>query len=115
SRFRTHSLFDRVCRPSSRSLPDPPNPSHLLRYEYGVVPFHGRADELTEAFAWATSGAGFAARVYMGAGGTGKTRFAAQLCGELQRRGWDASFLDDTAFAIELQTTPGASEELLRA
>ncbi|MCI0436686.1 MAG: TIR domain-containing protein [Gemmatimonadetes bacterium] len=115
SRFRPDSLVDRVCRPFAMRLPPTPSPSYLLRYEYGVVPFHGREREIASAMDWVDQDSSFAARLVTGVGGSGKTRFAAQLCGELQRRGWDASFLDADSFATEIGATPGAAEELLKA
>lgn len=68
-------------------------PGALLRAEYGIVPFHGRDDELANLMDWARSDADVQVRLYTGAGGMGKTRLALELCRKMQEQGWQAGFL----------------------
>ena len=73
-----------------------PGPSeiHLLRAEYGVVPFHEqRRPEMDRLLAWCETDARMAVRVVTGAGGTGKTRLMIELCKQARRRRWRAGFL----------------------
>jgi Trypsin-like peptidase domain/Tetratricopeptide repeat len=68
------------------------SPSHLLRPEFGIVPFGGRDRELAELAEWrADDGLGVA--LLLGRGGTGKTRLAAELCRTQDQEGRLAGFL----------------------
>ena len=77
-------------------LPSDVAPSLLLRPEYGVVPFAGRADALSELQSWAAglSGGAYLASI-TGAGGTGKSRLAAELSSRLEQtdQPWLTGFL----------------------
>src|SRR5271165_661477 len=53
-------------------------PTRLLLPEYGIVPFVGRDRDLETLEAWCQDDAAFALRVALGAGGSGKTRLAAE-------------------------------------
>ncbi len=108
------SAADRHLGDPARPLPDRPQPSHLLRPEYGVVPFYGRQSDLDHAARWCDADGSFAAELYTGPGGVGKTRLMVQLCGKLQQRGWDARFLDTRSFDQELRTNANAAAGLLR-
>jgi tetratricopeptide (TPR) repeat protein len=66
----------------------------LLEPGYGIVPFHGRQDELDEHALWCGGSAGVAVRLVTGSAGAGKTRFAAELCRRQQAAGGVAGFLD---------------------
>jgi hypothetical protein len=74
-------------------LPENPKPSTLLKSTYEVVPFAGREDELADLTAWSEAKARFAVRLYVGAGGVGKTRLMRELCKQKQREGWQVGFL----------------------
>jgi tetratricopeptide (TPR) repeat protein len=79
--------------------------SFLLRAEYGVVPFRGRADLLDELRTWSAEHRGLGVWLLHGSGGTGKTRLAAELCRRLQLEGSEAGFLEGSP-------TPEALERL---
>lgn len=68
--------------------------SFLVRPEYGVVPFHGRAKELEQLRDWCRGESGLEIALLRGPGGTGKTRLAAELCRQVQTEGWLAGFLE---------------------
>jgi hypothetical protein len=63
-------------------------PGLLLRADYGVVPFEGRAAELVSLRQWCNQPSNFAINCYTGAGGMGKTRLGLELCDHMQRDGW---------------------------
>ncbi|MDP8225058.1 MAG: tetratricopeptide repeat protein [Candidatus Lernaella stagnicola] len=57
--------------------------SELLIPKYGVVPFIGRDNEKADLLSWCRQEDGSAARLYLGPGGAGKTRFFAEVCSQL--------------------------------
>lgn len=73
--------------------------SSLLRAEFAVVPFHGRADMMAELDDWCTQPPDAAFRLYTGAGGMGKTRLMIEACDRMRARGWRAGFLSGAAKA----------------
>ena len=75
-------------------LPGRSPPGALLRAEYGVVPFHGRAREMDELSLWFASSDPVAVRLLSGAGGMGNTRLAIALCEQQSLSGWQAGFVD---------------------
>ena len=79
--------------PDARWRPGISPPGALLRAEYGVVPFHGRDDELANLLEWSGGDEAVRVRLYTGAGGMGKTRLALELCRRLAENGWQAGFL----------------------
>jgi len=89
--------------------PTPPRlglkqPAGLLLPQYGIVPFHSRESVLRDLEAWCRSGGGATLRLILGAGGSGKTRLAAEACVRMAARGWQAGFADPDA--------PGGQAEL---
>ena len=66
----------------------------LVAPEYGIVPFHGRAEEVEEWGNWRTGESGLEVGLLVGAGGTGKTRLAAEVCRFAQVDGALAGFLE---------------------
>jgi len=92
--------------PRSTWQSDRSPPGALLRAEYGVVPFHGRDEEMADLQDWAKSDAEVAVRLYTGPGGMGKTRLALELCQRLREEGWQAGFVP-----VE---RPIAADELVR-
>jgi tetratricopeptide (TPR) repeat protein len=58
------------------------------------VPFAGRDTDLDVLESWCQTGAASALRVVCGAGGSGKTRLAAQTCVRMAGHGWQAGFAD---------------------
>ncbi len=79
--------------PVSRWRPEVSPPGALLQAEYGIVPFHGRDQELANLREWALSESPAQVRLYTGAGGMGKTRLALEICRQLQSDGWATGFL----------------------
>jgi hypothetical protein len=77
-----------------RWRPDVYPPSALLRAEFEIVPFYGRADALEDLRAWAGADRQVGVRVYTGAGGMGKTRLMTEFCRRLDDEGWRAGFLE---------------------
>ncbi|MEU7863135.1 hypothetical protein [Nonomuraea sp. NPDC049141] len=67
----------------------------LLTPDHAVVPFLGRDEERAALRTWAHDPSPLSIAVLTGAGGTGKTRLAGELCTELAEAGWDAGFLPD--------------------
>ncbi|MEU5695846.1 hypothetical protein [Actinosynnema sp. NPDC020468] len=74
--------------------------SALLRAEYAVVPFWGRAALLDDLTGWAVDGGDVAARLYTAGGGMGKTRLLIELCRRLRAGGWRAGFLRPDAVPV---------------
>ena len=90
----------------------------LLQPQYQIVPFQSDADSnpLVEAYSWCTSPTKLAVRLYTGASGRGKTRFAIELCGKLRDNKhphitapWCAGLLDALALANHPATIPAAN------
>jgi tetraacyldisaccharide-1-P 4'-kinase len=81
-------------------------PSFLLQARYVVVPFRGRTAELAEVAAWCHSSDVVSTRLVTGPGGSGKTRFAAEIRKRLVDRGWLAGFLQPDEGAKGLTTSP---------
>lgn len=80
--------------------------NRLLYPEHGVVPFSGRADLVAGLAGWCTAARpGLAVKTVTGAGGSGKTRLAAEACLAVAGQGWDAGFadLDRPGGAVRLQ------------
>ncbi len=72
-------------------------PARLLLPEYGIVPFAGRDGDLETLQAWCLNGTSPAVRRITGAGGSGKTRLAAEACVRMAGQGWQAGFADPKA------------------
>ena len=72
-------------------------PTRLLLPEYGIVPFAGRDGDLDTLQAWCLNGTAPALRLITGAGGSGKTRLAAEACVRMAGQGWQAGFADPKA------------------
>ncbi|WP_250284763.1 trypsin-like peptidase domain-containing protein, partial [Frankia sp. CiP1_Cm_nod2] len=70
------------------------SPADLLRPEFGVVPYLFRDTEVAQAAGWceAADGAAVAVSRVAGAGGTGKTRFAIEVCRRMAAAGWLAGW-----------------------
>ena len=85
----------------------------LLRSEYEVVAFIGRGAELSELQRWCDGDQAFAARLYLGPGGSGKTRLAVDLCRRLRHSGWAAHFVEDPRRSTVLEQSPALVDLLL--
>ncbi|GAA3241041.1 ATP-binding protein [Dactylosporangium siamense] len=59
-----------------------------LRAERAVIPFAGRDREIDDLVAWCADGSADPVRLVVGAGGTGKTRLAAELAARMKTSGW---------------------------
>jgi hypothetical protein len=68
------------------------SPAELLRAETGVVPFHGRGEELRRLVEWCEQDTPFSLHLVTGEGGVGKTRLALELVADRGRAGWVAGF-----------------------
>jgi hypothetical protein len=81
--------------------PAPPwlgrEPTLLLLPEYGIAPFAGRDGDLDTLQAWCLNGTAPPLRLITGAGGSGKTRLAAEACVRMAGQGWQAGFADPKA------------------
>ena len=76
---------------------------------FGVVPFVARTDLRDELLAWLDSEAPFSGVVIGGAGGSGKTRLAVEICDHAEREGWLSGILtriDDPASLEALAEAP---------
>ncbi|MGW4077859.1 trypsin-like peptidase domain-containing protein [Streptomyces asiaticus] len=82
-------------------LPPRPPPSSLLRGEFGIVPFHGREDELRWLTEWCQDAGQASVRLVTAPGGQGKTRLARELCLRIGPE-WTAGFVRPTATEEEI-------------
>lgn len=73
--------------------PDMFGEASVVRAEFAIVPFYGRHEELDEFNTWCRQGPPVALRLYMGAGGMGKTRLMIEACGRMRAAGWRSGFL----------------------
>jgi len=97
--------IDKVLTPARTPLPIEFTPLQLIQARYAIVPFQD-GPEIQQLRTWATRMPEVAAKhegdgdiavaVVTGAGGTGKTRIAVQLCDEFSRKGWYTGFLPST-------------------
>jgi Tetratricopeptide repeat len=72
-------------------------PTRLLLPKYGIVPFAGRDGDLETLQAWCLNDTSQPLRLITGAGGSGKTRLAAEACVRMTGQGWQAGFADPKA------------------
>ena len=72
----------------------------LLRADYQIVPFSGRTAELMDLEQWSTNGASLGIRLYIGSGGTGKSRLMIEACQRFSNRGWRAGLLSNRSSEI---------------
>ena len=118
SELPTLARTEKVLAPGYLPLPDDSTPLQMIQTRYGVVPFCSRP-EYRELKEWAVGTAKSSGRkpdvsvaVLTGAGGTGKTRMAAQLCHDLEVLGWYTGFApaksamknDELTYLAELTT-----------
>uniref|UniRef100_UPI0026ED7943 tetratricopeptide repeat protein n=1 Tax=Actinomyces oris TaxID=544580 RepID=UPI0026ED7943 len=118
SELPTLARTEKVLAPGYLPLPDDSTPLQMIQTRYGVVPFCSRP-EYRELKEWAVGTAKSPGRkpdvsvaVLTGAGGTGKTRMAAQLCHDLEVLGWYTGFApakstmenDELTYLAELTT-----------
>ena len=118
SELPTLARTEKVLAPGYLPLPDDSTPLQMIQTRYGVVPFCSRP-EYRELKEWTVGTAKSPGRkpdvsvaVLTGAGGTGKTRMAAQLCHDLEVLGWYTGFVpaksalenDELAYLAELTT-----------
>jgi hypothetical protein len=67
-------------------------PAALLRAEFNVVPFTGRAEELEKIKQWRDQPAALGLVLVTGVGGRGKTRLAIEACYRSRGAGWHTGF-----------------------
>ena len=118
--------IEKVLAPAYAALPEDFTPLQLIKARHGVVPYQQRA-EMRQLRAWAMTvpsdsrtgrngrNADISVAVVTGAGGSGKTRMAAQLCHDLSLIGWYAGFLPSTTEVTdeELAALTAVTTELL--
>ena len=118
--------IEKVLAPAYAALPEDFTPLQLMRARHGAVPYQ-QCDEIRQLREWATTTADatapsqggrsgdIAVAVVTGAGGSGKTRLAAQLCHDLSSIGWYAGFLPSTVDVTdeELSALTEVTTELL--
>ena len=118
--------IEKVLAPAYAELPEDFTPLQLVRARHGAVPYQ-QCDEFRQLREWAMMTADAAApsqrgrsgdiavAVVTGAGGSGKTRLAAQLCHDLSSIGWYAGFLPSTVDVTdeELSALAEVTTELL--
>jgi hypothetical protein len=93
--FWTESVeLERVLQPWHRSTA-PRSPAALLRPEYEVVPFHGRAETLARLVDWCETRDQVRGALLHAEGGAGKTRLARELARVMHGRGWTVGVLSD--------------------
>ena len=131
SRFPDRELppgghIEKVLAPAYAELPENFTPLQLIRARHDAVPYQ-ECDEFRQLRAWATMmpsntrtgkrghNVDISVAVVTGAGGSGKTRMAAQLCDELSSIGWYAGFLHSTTEVTdeELSALTEVTTELL--
>ena len=118
--------IEKVLAPAYAELPEDFTPLQLMRARHGAVPYQ-QCDEIRQLREWATTTADatapsqggrsgdIAVAVVTGAGGSGKTRLAAQLCHDLSTIGWYTGFLPSTVDVTdeELAALADVATELL--
>ena len=118
--------IEKVLAPAYAELPEDFTPLQLIKARHGVVPYQ-QCTEMRRLRAWATTTADasapsqggrsgdIAVAVVTGAGGSGKTRMAAQLCHDLSTIGWYTGFLPSTTEVTdeELAALAAVTTELL--
>ena len=118
--------IEKVLAPAYAELPEDFTPLQLIKARHGVVPYQQCA-EMRQLRAWAmmtpsntrTGKRGhnvdISVAVVTGAGGSGKTRMAAQLCHDLSTIGWYTGFLRSTTEVTdkELAALTAVTTELL--
>ncbi|UCC99716.1 MAG: tetratricopeptide repeat protein, partial [Phycisphaerales bacterium] len=82
------------------------NPGTLLNARYEVVDFmrEAREREIDALSEWCDDGAPTGVRLFVGPGGTGKTRLLVEYCRQLRDKGWYAGFLSDQAKPEEVES-----------
>ena len=118
--------IEKVLAPAYAALPEDFTPLQLIRARHNAVPYQ-QCDEIRQLREWAMMTADatapsqrgrsgdIAVAVVTGAGGSGKTRLAAQLCHDLSLIGWYAGFLPLTTDVTdeELSALTEVTTELL--
>lgn len=99
--------LERILAPARTPLPQDFTPLQLIKARHAVVSFEERS-EYRKLRQWATTpartstdtangaGADIAVAMVTGKGGSGKTRMAVELCGDLSSTGWYTGFLRTT-------------------
>jgi tetratricopeptide (TPR) repeat protein len=85
---------------------DGSSPADLLRADFGVVPYLFRDREVQQAISWCDDPARVSVARVVGDGGSGKTRFAIELCRRMEDRGWTAGFWPRDSKAAEIVPWP---------
>ena len=107
---RTAEFF---LKPALRTKPEKPRPIQMLRSEFAYVDYYDPDARIDEVEAWCTNERLFAARLYTGPGGAGKTRFVIEACRRMaERHEWKTGFLK-AEFNDVLKSDPLRAREIL--
>ncbi|MBN2023636.1 MAG: tetratricopeptide repeat protein [Pirellulales bacterium] len=95
--------------------PNVRNPASLLNARHQVVPFLDapRQREMEAIETWRAADEPASVRLFVGPGGTGKTRLFIEWVKRLSRRGWRAGFLRERRAAAELDALVACPDPLL--
>lgn len=80
-----------------KPLPEDPSPANRLDARHRVVPFDWevRKAERKALEQWCASDDEIGLRLFVGSGGSGKSRLLGEWCAEQRARGWRAGFVED--------------------
>jgi len=90
-----------------RAVGSDPDIFVLFDWRSRVAPLCGRNEEVSDLLHWASEGRGSRVRFLTGAGGTGKSRLAAEVAQRLRDLGWDAGFVPLEGNPLEALGTRG--------
>ncbi len=108
-------VAQQVLVPCTHKLPEVPSPANLLNARYGAVPFHHEicADTWADLEEWCADQEPVSARLFVGPGGSGKTRIFIEFARSRSEAGWRAGFWPDTATLDDLETLLAADQPTL--
>ena len=101
-----------ILRPHALTLGLAKSPAALLHARYQVVPFLEdlRVRELAELDSWCSGEGPTGVRLFVGQGGSGKTRLFVEWASRLRERGWHAGFLPDAPLDADVKVLLSSSE-----
>ena len=96
--FDEDAELSRLLDPGTRTLPKPKDdrglpPGMLLIAAHEVIAFEGREDEMALVEGWCGEDRQGGVRLFVGRGGSGKTRLFLEAARRLREKGWLAGFL----------------------
>ena len=102
-------------KPNTADPPTLDNPGTLLNARYQVVPFFEdtRLQELKVLESWCGSAEPSSVRLFVGPGGSGKTRLLIEWANRLRERGWHADFLRDRVTSDDIEALLASQQRTL--